>query len=576
MDFHLSVSLTYKEVFDDYEAFDLADAVSRIPSRAALEVLGYVMAQLHTKERSSKTQLEILRMWLSRIPDSTKARVEYVINKINKEASGSKTHSGDFNFVNNVSTLKLIQEVFNNFNNNEDEDLTPEQELLLFKSYLYVSQKWTDEQADSVKGMKAGNKEEFAKFFLNFHMPYIEHFEFKDFRMQIIKAIYFFRFCESNPQFKTYLEIFILDRGLNSWQEYLVNILKVYVRKFEPLKTPSIITFKDAEVGIVPWLKELSINESEYRSNQDFRELREKPVFEVRDNEFVFLNLNFLIDKIYQGIQFDFAASLVKHKAKYNGKRIKDYPQFKSIYGEEFSEKHMFYAVMKYCFRDKKLIKFSGEELRHQIDGEPDFYIRDKAKIYVFECKDVTIAANAKQSPDVNVKIDEVFKKLVKNEKGADKGVTQLVNTIKKIRSGEFLKIDAGALKNSIIYPIIVHIDFSLQVPGINVVLNSEFRRQIAAAGLSMDAGIKNVSLLHLDTLIKFQDLFNSGQLKINNCLNSYYELSVNRNPLYSIASLDNHLHDKAAEMNYDSPKIMMEELEKVLSEVGIDEVGEQ
>lgn len=566
MDVHLSVSLTYKEIFTDYETFDLASALSEIPSRAALEILGYVMAQLHTKERKREPQIEILTMWLSRIPVETRRKVEHVINQISKEASKNAAYTGDFNFVNNVSTLKLVQEIFKNFNKNDDTDLTPEQELLLFKSYLYVSQKWTDEQADSMKGMGANDRDELAKFFINMHMPFAEHLEFKDFRIQVVKAIYFFKFCEQDSQFNEYLEIFLKDRSLTSWHEYIVNILSMYVRKFEPLETPSIVEFKDVEPPIIPWLKELSVNPDDYKPNPDFLELREKPVFEVRDNQFLFLNLNFLIDKIYQGVQFDFSRSLVKSKAEYKGKPIKDYGQFKSIYGTEFSENHMFYEIMKYAFKSKKLVKFTGEEMKAVLkEGEPDFYIRDKGKVYLFEYKDITIAAAAKQSPDITKKVDEIFKKLVKNEKGSDKGVAQLVNTIKKIRHGDFHKIDPGLSKDAIIYPIVVHTDFSLQVPGINTILNSEFRAQISNSAFSMDEGIKNLSILHLDTIIKFQDLFSDNRIKLNNALNSYFEIVHSRNPLHRIGSFDVHLHDKAAEMDYDTPKMMMEELKKIL-----------
>lgn len=120
------------------------------------------------------------------------------------------------------------------------------------------------------------------------------------------------------------------------------------------------------------------------------------------EDKFLFLNLNFFIDKIYQGIQFDFALALRKAKATYKGKIIKDFPGFKQIYGEIYSEHGLFYQVLEYVLKtQKKYLKVSGKELQKTLrQGEPDYYIRDKSKVYLFEYKDVLFAAGPKHSYD--------------------------------------------------------------------------------------------------------------------------------------------------------------------------------
>lgn len=565
--YHMSISFDYNNIFDDYEIFDLDNVLNKIPSKKSLEVIGHFLAQMHTKERSIYVQYEMLQTWGNRLPNTVKSRVIAEINSIMSQKPTNSMQTSDFNFINNISSLKLIQHILKNYNSINQEELTPEQELLLFKSYLYCSKQWIDEQANSVKGVKPNSELDFAKFIIQFQMPYAELIEFKDFRLQFIKAVYFFKFCEHDPLFNSYLNIFLKEINLPNWHQYLINILSSYVRKFEPLRIPSIIAIGEEYTDMINWLEELCIDTNIYLPKPDFTELRERPVFKLYNNEFLFLNLNFLIDKIYQGIQFDFAKALVKTKAQYKGKPIKNYPDFKSIFGSEFSENNLFYKIMNYSFEKSKYLRMSGEEMKTILgQGEPDYYMRSKNKVYLFEYKDKLISAESKINTTIDRKVDEIYKKFVKDDKSHKTGVGQLIESIKEIRRGNFTdKIDKQLNKNCIIYPLIVYTDFSLVVPGVNIILNNEFKIQLKHAGLENDVNIKNLTLLSLDGLIKFQDLFRDGRLKINNCLNNYFEAISNPNILQRIISFDTFLHSKTSKVDYDSPKMFIEEIIKIV-----------
>ncbi|WP_046244139.1 hypothetical protein [Hymenobacter terrenus] len=565
--YHMSVSFDYNNIFDDYESFDLDNVLKQIPSKKSLEVIGHFLAQMHTKERNINVQFEMLQIWGNRLPNDVKNRVIIEISNIMSQKPANSMQTSDFNFINNISSLKLIQHIFKNYNSLDQEELTAKQELLLFKSYLYCSKQWTDEQANSVKGVKPNSELDFAKFIIQFQMPYAELIEFKDFRLQFIKAVYFFKFCEQDPLFNSYLSIFLKEINLPNWHQYLINILSSYVRKFEPLRIPSIMAIGEEYADMISWLEELCIDADKYSPKPDFTELRERPIFKINDTEFLFLNLNFLIDKIYQGIQFDFAKALVKAKAHYKGKPIKNYPDFKSIFGSEFSENNLFYKIMNYSFEKSKYFRMSGEDMKTILgQGEPDYYMRSKNKVYLFEYKDKLISAESKINTTIERKIDEIYKKFVIDDKSHKTGVGQLIESIKEIRKGNFTnKIDKQLNKNCIIYPVIVYTDFSLVVPGINIILNTEFKTQLKHAGFENDTNIKNLTLLSLDGLIKFQDLFRDGRLKLNNCLNNYFEAISNPNILQRIISFDTFIHNKTSKITYDSPKMLMEEIIKMV-----------
>lgn len=513
MGFKSSVSISYKEIFDDYDKVSLIELLSNIPSINSLEVISHFNAQLHTLERSTQKQIDFLNIWLGRLPEFIR---EKIISFLNKQKINEKN---DFNFFNNISSLILIENILINHNELERvDDLTPEQEFNLFKAYLYCSQNWIDKQSVVFKGNTISNPNELVEVLLPAQLPYQEILEFKDFRIQFIEAVYFFKFAENNDIFKEYLKLFLEKYELESWDKYLINIVSVYVRKFEYLKIPSITRIPNEYQDIISFLNSLSLDLKNFKISDDFTLLREKPVYKIDENNYIFLNLNFLVDKLFQGIQFEFSKVLIESKAEYKGRVIKNYPDFKSVYGTEFSEIGLFYKVIEYVFEKNNYIHLSGNEIKkHQINNEPDYYIRDNGKIYLFEYKDVLINAKTKHSYNINEIKDEISKKLIQNQNDSPKGVTQLVNVIEKIRNDDFKKIDNYDFQNVIIYPIIVYTDFSFTLSGINYLINRDFWKQLEIRKIKNPHLIKDIVLIDLDLFIKFQDLFRDTSVQNKN-----------------------------------------------------------
>ena len=87
----------------------------------------------------------------------------------------------------------------------------------------------------------------------------------------------------------------------------------------------------------------------------------------------------------------------------------------------------------------KKYIQKSGEEIKntYNIDAEPDYYIRNGNKIYLFESKDILIPSEVKISNDYTKITAELKKRLYYEEKGdgsiSKKAILQLLYNIKKL-----------------------------------------------------------------------------------------------------------------------------------------------
>lgn len=566
MAFEMSVAIGYKDIFEDYENVKVEKLIEDIPTKNSLEITGFFMAQLHSFEREKELQIEFLKMWLGRLP----VEVHLVISDFIKRTKTSNSH---YSFLDNSSILILTEKIINNANDLDKlPDLTPEQELKLFKAYLLCSQEWIDKQQTNFDKPKFNNEIDVIKTLLPSQLPYQEVMELKDFRLQIIKSIYFFKFCEIHDEFKVYLNIFLGEYNLESWQKYLYNLLTLYIRKFEELKTPSALHVDDGFPEIINFLKDLSIDLNNYEIKIDFLSLREKPVYQIDENNFLFLNLNFLVDKIYQGIQFDFARVLLKNGATFNKKLIKSTGDFIGIFGNEFSENGLFYSIMNFAFEKSKYKRFSGEQMKPYIKAEPDYYMRDNSKIYIFEFKNIFLSSDVKHSYDYATIVAEIFKKLVKNQQGSPKGVTQLVNTIQAIKDKKFKNFDDYDFENVIIYPVIVYVDFSFNLAGINHILNKEFKRQLEEIDTKHHKYIKDLILIDLDSFIKFQDLLRDGTLRINNCFNEYIELTKSPNIFNRISTFNMFIHNKTRKLKYDTPKMMMEEIQKILPEEDIND----
>lgn len=206
------VSISYTDLFDDYETVNIQDLLREIPSRSALEVVCHFLGQLHTQERSHKHQLLFIQAWTGRLPTEVHQRIN---DFIAKRRNGRNT---EFNFINNVSALRLIERILEDYNSLEPvKNLTPDQELQLFKAYLLCTQEWLDQQNTVWTGEKIETSKDLVKVIFPVQAPQVELIEFKDFRLQFIKAIYFFRFCEKDPLFSDYLQIFLDSMKFDSW-----------------------------------------------------------------------------------------------------------------------------------------------------------------------------------------------------------------------------------------------------------------------------------------------------------------------------------------------------------------------
>ncbi len=560
MPIEYSVNIAYDDIYNDYEAVDIDALLADIPTKMALALVCHYNAQIHTQEKNPQFQIQAISEWSQRFTPATRQKIQNVIDRFNAR------QASNFNFINNVSSLLFIEKLLVIHNDLPVVgDLTELQEENLFKAYLYFSAKWTKAQ---VNGAIKYRDISVSAMGLVMMLPYSELLEFKDFRLQFLKAVYFFKFCENNEIFKEYLEVFLKARSVSTWNEYVFNLVSVYIFLLGEDNVKSVLQFDEKSKNVFSSLENFCVDVQTFEAKEDFLTLRAAPIYKYSHNELLFLNINFLIDKIYQGIIFDFADVLIANGVQYKGKPIKNRQQFFGIFGDEFIEPGLFYEVIKNVFRQKDYVHYTGDQLKTMFgEGAPDYLIIDNAKVYAFEYKNTFFSGPVKYTFDIDKIKQELDKKFVANEAGRPKGVSQLVNFIEDFSQGRYDMILKQKREAHIIYPILVTQDFTFNLPVVYSLILSRYNEILKASNrIDKRLQIKPITLIDLDLLVKFQDLFISKRLTLNHVLADYQKfLGHGKNSIDKSLSFHKYLHVKTSRIDYGSPKMFMEEIKNRL-----------
>ncbi|WP_146010947.1 hypothetical protein [Siphonobacter sp. BAB-5405] len=554
-------SLSYNDIYSSDSKKSFFEYIKNISAEELLFSVCSYTVQIHNQKLSnSLAQIYLYNLIEKGLPKQIQKKVQTYINYI----LSKRNHQ--FNFINNTSSLIFIQHVLMNAEKLPIKTKrSAEKDHNIFKAYLWCTQKWIDEQEKNKYIYSSNSIEDIIKFLLEYRLPVQELQEFKDFRPQFIKSSYFFKFCKSDKQFSDYLNIFLKSYNIEDSDSYLYHLLLFYMTNYETFNVDCYTTVSKNHQVALNFLETLAINNQPIKYDKDFKEIRNYPIYKASGSRYIYLSKNFLIDKIYQGIIFKMGIELVKEKAIYNNSRIKSSIDFMSIFGQEFTENNLFYRCMEINFKNMDSMQ-PGSELKKIITaGEPDYYMRKKNDVFIFEFKNCLLNSEAKFSYDFNRIKEEIYIKFVKDRKGKDEGIMQIINTINAISQGTFKAIDDINNKSTIIYPIIVYTDSSFGLEGINHILNKEFKKHLKKYKFI----VCNLTMINIDTLIKFQNLFEKDKIKLNKFIDEYhYLINTSSNIQDRLISFDRFLEDKLInnniEIEIEIPTMMKEFMELI------------
>ena len=314
-----------------------------------------------------------------------------------------------------------------------------------------------------------------------------------------------------------------------------------------------------------------STEQLSYGENIDFISFRNKPLIRFEENIYWIIDKNFLANRLYRSLFFGLKKQNDIIDKQY---RISDFFQF---FTTNFSEKTLFYDVMKHIIGERSYIHYSGAEIkREEITGEPDYYIRNGNNIFLFEFKDSLYRKEDKVECDYENVKSSIEKKLVHKENGKPSAIEQLCSSIALILNNEF-RIDLGIRSNKVkIYPILVVGDTTFTNVGTNFILNDYFKTEISNRNIE-NKNIRPLTLVSIDSLILYQFDFEEKILTLQSVLDSYLKFlskecpypksEIFRNVVHNYFSLDQYLIDK---IPVKSDKYLLEPLIKAVRESGL------
>ena len=509
MELQKQALLSYRVVYPDRHD-KIEDLLSNIPSNTAIETMSY---NLSMKENQSidEYDFDIWAPWVMK----TRADVK---NPIGRYAL--QHNQGNYALIDEYAMLLLISRLLACYNG-RNEELTQDDRSNLFLAYMICC----DERL--AMNQKLPNNKMKAEEFVESYMPEClktHNVEApRDYRLLMIKCyMLLIEFQKVNTRFAQYVDEFCKERDIPNAKYYLDKIFLTFLEMRKKDFSNCRMAIGENQKDISRFYDSLTLDPSHYQHDMDFLMMKEKPLIKTGPNIYNFMFMKMFLDKAYTGLLFDMKDALVKRGVL---DPTMGYANLRSFLGEEFSERFLFYSLMKKCF-GLNYVNYSGEELEKTLGkGMPDYYLRRQNRVFVFECKDVQLAAKKKLSGDYETIKKAIFEKYVANSKGHAKGIGQLANVIVEKLPSILREVDKPT-PNSVIfvYPVIVYFDDCFDVEGPNYLLNKEFQRIIAEKKVTADYEVKDVVMVNIEQLMGLENFFANEKLNLANLINSYIE----------------------------------------------------
>lgn len=346
--------------------------------------------------------------------------------------------------------------------------------------------------------------------------PLINISQQQDFKDRVIyeleSAINFFDFID-NSNYSMLYTSFLKMYNISNWREYVITIFGIFaISKYEIGIIKHNNISKDISKNVLESIslnyndivKYSADNRNDRKNNSDYREFRNKPLIKLGNGDYLVFHLEFLIDKLFNCLYFDFKS--------FNQVKI----NINNLFTSEFSEKTLFNLYIKTCINTSICSALSEQQCKMQYNnskdelGAPDYLLYNDDSIILFECKDIRINGEYIESHDYDKIQDEFRKKLYEkssdNKKIKRVGITQLTGHMEFIRYGScpYLK---KVNKDISIYPILVISDYKLVGKGLNDILNEWYRKSIKELKIEHENNTPLIVISFL-TLFKYNKLF--------------------------------------------------------------------
>lgn len=281
------------------------------------------------------------------------------------------------------------------------------------------------------------------------------------------RYIFLISYLQHHIDYSGYLNDYLRSLGLNS-KSFIQSLIHLYINKgqkkdlmffihLDKKKSPDIY-------ALLVWLSNLKLLPKKH--DLDLLSIYKWPVFKYSDEQFIVLDVELLLDKLYRQFINDFYFDFLKKKGI-------SYQDYKGVVGI-FFENHIASEFKEVLIQNSKI---SYRHTRQLMFGNPrkelcDIYIRHKKNIFIGQVK------------SSNFTDDQKFQGTFEFYKGdmerfyKDVGIIQLVQSIDWMAKHEE-EVDSKFLNSTRIFPAIILNDKFFETPVMPQVLANEFRKRL-------------------------------------------------------------------------------------------------
>ncbi|MDF2431538.1 MAG: hypothetical protein JWP44_1169 [Mucilaginibacter sp.] len=526
MNFNRRLVINYHEVYGTEKVIDQA-AMSTIDRLTWARVL----ARLNHLARTRKNYgiIDVLKDWLG---SENQAYANELLHKIINAYKPTNAHPSSLLLINVWTNLNLLDRMLSVQAGEAVLDAASSERELL-DIYMAMNGELGEKTSGIFDSVSEANHpdtiDRLARVSLTNLIPYHDINHFKATELLIagtIKTYYLFSFLET--EHIELVNLFLKAYHVESWRDYLKGMLPMAIHGINEGDGSGLnyLSLKESEnkEQSRKLLDHLAlVDDTLYKIKTDFLNARSNPLFRIDEDTYLVLDAVLAVNRIYNSVFFELLRLAEKNKQLHQA-----YNDFFSFYTYEFIEKYLSYQLLDKIFGQTSYYRISGADIvaRFGIDTEPDYYVRNGHKVFLFEVKGSMIRGDAKQSfhyPTVENELKEKY--LFNTEDEENKAIVQLAERIRILFEGGAV-YDPNYRSDKIrVYPILIVSELALTTPGTNVVMNQWFQAELEKQEILRNnrSRIADLIIIDLDSLILYAEHFEHQKGLFEDSLNAYY-----------------------------------------------------
>ncbi|WKL44888.1 hypothetical protein [Flavobacterium sp. ZE23DGlu08] len=536
MDTKLISRIAYSDIFNKSE--NIKSVINKINPEKAIVLLAIINKYHHEIHKGFNSELKfILNEWLVNSDKDLKSKVINSYSKLVEKRDIKNYNEIDLssiNIINRIATLRTIELLVSqsdlNSDGNDYESITLEN---VFKLYLLVNDELSDRQEKLFQKWLPNIHEKTKE--IRFHLYLgLSHVDLtsesisKKLMSEVLKFVQFEKWLKRQNVHQDIVNTYLKNLESNDWYDLFSKVFQL-----NKIAINNHIVSKEMYPELWIILEYFSSHEETSKEWNELTNIRKKPLYKLKNQDYIIIDFSFLLDKFFSGIYHDLIE--LSKKTYINN--------FHLDYSKNFVEGVLLVNSLKSVF-GKSYIQYSENRIKLNIKkgienlALPDYYIRNGSKIFIFECKNSFLSNINKINLDCDLIENEIKDKFFESL-GKKKAIKQLLNFINLSEDKQYTFFD-NLKKHSNLkyYPVLVVTDNTLTSIGFNKLFHEYFQNASSNVKSDLVSRIKPLTIIHINDFL----YYNESLKKLDVIIQEFHKYTSNKNAIDGMLSFSNFI----------------------------------